>query len=248
MSTPIKVGVVGAGGRMGATVCGAVAADPALRLVAAVDPKAVGQQVHGIAIAGELRALADAGAEVVVDFTVADSARVTLPWLAMHGMHAVVGTTGFTPERLDTVRGWLRQVPSTGVLVAPNFGIGAVLMMHFAAKAAPYFESVEIVELHHPDKADAPSGTATSTARQIAEKREAAERNAQLAKRRKRHTLDDVLKTLEKGEVAELKIIIKGDVSGSVEALEELQRKCASDVARVLCGEKPVYPVAPPSS
>ena len=165
MSTPIKVGVVGAGGRMGTTVCGAVAADPALRLVAAVDPKAVGQQVHGIAIAGELRALADAGADVVVDFTVADSARVTLPWLAMHGMHAVVGTTGFTATDLADFRG---AFSGSNCLIAANFAISAVLMMRFAELAAPFFDTAEIIELHHDQKIDAPSGTAVATANRMA--------------------------------------------------------------------------------
>ena len=165
MSTPIKVGVVGAGGRMGATVCGAVAADPALRLVAAVDPKAVGQEVHGIAIAGELRALADAGADVVVDFTVADSARVTLPWLAMHGMHAVVGTTGFTATDLADFRG---AFSGSNCLIAANFAISAVLMMRFAELAAPFFDTAEIIELHHDQKIDAPSGTAVATANRMA--------------------------------------------------------------------------------
>jgi 4-hydroxy-tetrahydrodipicolinate reductase len=165
MSTPIKVGVVGAGGRMGATVCGAVEADPALQLVAAVDPKAVGQQVHGIAIAGELRALADAGAEVVVDFTVADSARVTLPWLAMHGMHAVVGTTGFTATDLADFRS---AFSGSNCLIAANFAISAVLMMRFAELAAPFFDTAEIIELHHDQKIDAPSGTAVATAQRMA--------------------------------------------------------------------------------
>jgi 4-hydroxy-tetrahydrodipicolinate reductase len=88
-----------------------------------------------------------------------------------HGIHAVVGTTGFTEDRLDTLRGWLESSPATGVLVAPNFSIGAILMMRFAAEAAPHYESVEVVELHHPDKADAPSGTARRTAELIAQAR-----------------------------------------------------------------------------
>lgn len=165
MSAAIKVGVVGAGGRMGATVCGAVAADPALALVAAVDPKAVGQQVHGITIAGELRALAEAGCHVVVDFTVADSARVTLPWLAMHGMHAVVGTTGFTDTDLADFRS---AFSGSNCLIAANFAISAVLMMRFAELAAPFFDTAEIIELHHDQKIDAPSGTAVATAQRMA--------------------------------------------------------------------------------
>ena len=165
MSAAIKVGVVGAGGRMGATVCGAVAADPALALVAAVDPKAVGQQVHGITIAGELRALAEAGCHVVVDFTVADSARVTLPWLAMHGMHAVVGTTGFTDTDLADFRS---AFSGSNCLIAANFAISAVLMMRFAELAAPFFDTAEIIELHHDQKIDAPTGTAVATAQRMA--------------------------------------------------------------------------------
>jgi 4-hydroxy-tetrahydrodipicolinate reductase len=111
------------------------------------------------------------GAEVVVDFTHPDVVMDTLEFLVDHGIHAVVGTTGFDDERLDQLRGWLESSPRTGVLVAPNFSIGAVLMMRFAAEAAPYYESVEIVELHHPDKADAPSGTARRTASLIADAR-----------------------------------------------------------------------------
>lgn len=165
MSTPIKVGVVGAGGRMGATVCGAVAADPALQLVAAVDPKSAGEVTHGVTIAGELRALADAGCQVVVDFTVADSARVTLPWLAMHGMHAVVGTTGFTATDLSDFKS---AFSGSNCLIAANFAISAVLMMRFAELAAPFFDTAEIIELHHDQKIDAPSGTAVTTAQRMA--------------------------------------------------------------------------------
>ncbi len=91
-----------------------------------------------------------------------------LEFCVSHGIHAVVGTTGFDDERLDRLRGWLDAAPGTGVLVAPNFSLGAILMMRFAVEAAPFFESVEIVELHHPDKADAPSGTARRTASLVA--------------------------------------------------------------------------------
>lgn len=150
---------------MGATVCDAVAADPDLRLVAAVDPARPGAEVHGLRISGELRALADAGAEVVVDFTVAEAARVTLPWLAMHGMHAVVGTTGFDDSDIETFR---KVFGASNCLIAANFAIGAVLMMRFAEIAAPFFDTAEIVEIHHDGKADSPSGTAITTARRMA--------------------------------------------------------------------------------
>jgi 4-hydroxy-tetrahydrodipicolinate reductase len=142
-----------------------VAADPALQLVAAVDPHAVGQEVAGVAVAGELRALADAHAEVVVDFTVAAAARTTLPWLAMHGMHAVVGTTGFNDDDLAAFR---TAFSGSNCLIASNFAISAVLMMRFAELAAPHFNTAEIIELHHDSKIDAPSGTAVTTAQRMA--------------------------------------------------------------------------------
>jgi 4-hydroxy-tetrahydrodipicolinate reductase len=147
---------------MGEQVCRAVDAAADLELVAAIDK---GEPVS---------ALVDAGAEVAVDFTHPDEVMGTLEHLVGAGIHAVVGTTGFTDERLDSLSGWLRHAPEVGVVVAPNFGIGAVLLMRFAAEAAPHFESVEIVELHHPDKVDAPSGTARHTAHVIAAAREAA--------------------------------------------------------------------------
>jgi 4-hydroxy-tetrahydrodipicolinate reductase len=159
MSEPIRVGVLGARGRMGQQVCQAVDAADDLDLVAMVD-------------AGDwLFSVADAGAQVLVDFTHPDVVMDSLELLVDHGIHAVVGTTGFDEERLEQVRSWLESSPSTGVLVAPNFSIGAVLMMRFAAEAAPYYESVEIVEMHHPDKADAPSGTARRTASLVADAR-----------------------------------------------------------------------------
>ena len=161
----IRVGVVGAAGRMGQTVCNAVAADPELELVAAVDPAHPGATVQGVAIAAELRALADAHAQVVVDFTVAEAARVTLPWLAMHDMHAVVGTTGFTDGDLAAFK---TAFSSSNCLIAANFAIGAVLMMRFAEIAAPFFDTAEIVEIHHDGKADSPSGTAIATASRMA--------------------------------------------------------------------------------
>jgi 4-hydroxy-tetrahydrodipicolinate reductase len=161
----IRIGVVGATGRMGATVCDAVVADPRLDLVAAVDPGGAGRGCHGLTVAAELKALADAGAEVVVDFTVVEAARVTLPWLALHGMHAVVGTTGFTDDDLARYRA---EFTRSNCLIAANFSIGAVLMMRFAELAAPWFDTAEIVELHHDAKADAPSGTAMATASRMA--------------------------------------------------------------------------------
>ncbi|MEI7548383.1 MAG: 4-hydroxy-tetrahydrodipicolinate reductase [Actinomycetota bacterium] len=163
--TLIRVGVVGAGGRMGTTVCEAVAGDPELELVAAVDPHAVGQLRHGVTIAGEPRALVDAGCEVVVDFTVAAAARTTLPFLAMHGIHAVVGTTGFHDDDLALFRS---EFSGSNCLIAANFAISAVLMMRFAELAAPYFDTAEIIELHHDAKVDAPSGTAVTTAQRMA--------------------------------------------------------------------------------
>ena len=155
----IKVGVVGAKGRMGQAAVEAIKATDDLHLVAAVD--------MGV----PPTALAQAGAEVIVDFTTPDAVMRTLKSCIGNGIHCVVGTTGFTDERLEKVRGWCAKQPTVGVLIAPNFGIGAVLMMRFAAMAAPYFESAEVIEMHHPDKVDAPSGTAAHTARLIAEAR-----------------------------------------------------------------------------
>ena len=155
----IRVGVVGAAGRMGATVCAAVAADSALQLVAAIDTTG-DATAQGVPINRELKALADAQVDVVVDFTVAAAARVTLPWLALHGVHAVVGTTGFSDVDLATFK---QQFTRSNCLIAPNFAIGAVLMMRFAELAAPFFDTAEIIEVHHDGKADSPSGTAVST-------------------------------------------------------------------------------------
>jgi 4-hydroxy-tetrahydrodipicolinate reductase len=153
---PIRVGVLGARGRMGAEVCRAVDAAADLELVAMLDE---GDWLFNAA---------DAAAQVVVDFTTPDAVMDNLQWSIDQGINVVVGTSGFTEQRLDQVRTWLSHKPEVGVLIAPNFGIGAVLMMQFAAKAAKYFESVEIIEQHHPRKLDAPSGTATHTAKLIA--------------------------------------------------------------------------------
>jgi 4-hydroxy-tetrahydrodipicolinate reductase len=152
----MKVGVLGARGKVGAEVCKAVRAADDMELVAAVDAD------------DSIDELVSAGAQAVVDFTHPDVVMDNLEFCIDHGIHAVVGTTGFDDDRLEQVRTWLADSPQTGVLVAPNFSIGAILMMRFAAEAAPFYESVEIVELHHPDKADAPSGTATRTAHLVA--------------------------------------------------------------------------------
>ncbi len=156
MTELIPVAVLGARGRMGQQVCTAVEAAADLELVASLE------------LGDELSSVAEAGAKVLVDFTHPDAVMDNLRFAVQHGIHAVVGTTGFTDDKLAALRQWLADQPGVGVLVAPNFGIGAVLAMKFAQLAAPYFESAEVIELHHPQKADAPSGTATSTARLIA--------------------------------------------------------------------------------
>lgn len=122
----------------------------------------------------DVNAMVSSGAEVLVDVTSPEAVMGNLEFAIQHGIHAVVGTTGFDDERLDQLRTWLGDDPRSGVLICPNFSIGAILMMEFAAKAAPYFESVEIIELHHPTKADAPSGTSARTAELIAAARRAA--------------------------------------------------------------------------
>ncbi len=158
----VSVGVLGARGRMGAEVVKAVNAADDMELVAMVD-------------AGDwLFNVADAGAQVVVDFTRPDVVMDNLRFCIDQDISCVVGTTGFDQERLDTVRAWLEPKPELGVVIAPNFGIGAILLMRFAQEAARFFPSTEIVELHHPNKVDAPSGTAVRTARLIAEARQAA--------------------------------------------------------------------------
>ncbi len=141
---------------MGQTVVEAVRSASDLDLVAAFDVGVVPS------------AMAEAGADVIVDFTTPDAVMTTLRSCIANGIHCVVGTTGFDERKLDQVRTWCADQPTVGVLIAPNFGIGAVLMMRFSAMAAPYFDSVEILEMHHPDKVDAPSGTATHTAHLIA--------------------------------------------------------------------------------
>lgn len=177
----MRVGVVGAAGRMGAEVCRAVAGANDLDLVAAVDPSAAGRPLADVAgggegidtaleIAGELDALLDAEVEVAVEFTGPETVGTNLRWLLEHGIHAVVGATGLSDPDLARAAALAVDGPANA-LVAPNFAIGAVLMMRFAADAARHLPDVEIVELHHDRKLDAPSGTALRTAELIAEAR-----------------------------------------------------------------------------
>ncbi|MEV0787101.1 4-hydroxy-tetrahydrodipicolinate reductase [Streptomyces sp. NPDC050423] len=152
----LRVAVLGAGGRIGSEAVRAVEAADDLELVAALGR------------GDKLETLVDTGAQVVVELTTPASVMENLDFSVRHGIHAVVGTTGWTDERLAQLNTWLSGSPDTGVLIAPNFSIGAVLTMRFAQQAARYFESVEVIELHHPNKADAPSGTAARTAQLIA--------------------------------------------------------------------------------
>jgi len=158
----IRVGVLGARGKMGSTVVDAVTNAVDMEVVSALD------------IGDSLDALVANKAEVVVDFTTPDAVMQNLSYLIEHGIHGVVGTTGFDDQRIDVLKKQLTKSPNVGILIAPNFGLGAILMMEFAKKAAPLFESVEIVELHHPNKVDAPSGTAKRTAELISQARIAA--------------------------------------------------------------------------
>ena len=162
----IKVAVLGAKGRMGATTVGAINEAADLELVAALD------------LGDDLNTLVTSGAQVVVDFTHPESVMGNLDFAISHGVSVVVGTTGFDAAKLETIKGWLAANPEVGALIAPNFGLGAVLMMQFAAQASKYFESVEIIELHHPNKADAPSGTASRTAELITEARASVNKEA----------------------------------------------------------------------
>ena len=158
----INVAVLGAKGRMGAEVVKAVNGDPGMSLIAALD------------LGDSLNQLLGSGTHVVVDFTTPDSVMANLDFLINNGINVVVGTTGFDDKKLAIIDGLCTANPSVGVLIAPNFAIGAVLMMEFAAKAARYFESAEIIELHHPEKVDAPSGTAARTAQLMSDARKAA--------------------------------------------------------------------------
>jgi 4-hydroxy-tetrahydrodipicolinate reductase len=155
----MRVGVLGAKGKVGATMAAAVDKADDLTLSAEVDQ------------GDSLSLFVDSRTEAVIDFTHPDVVMDNLKFLIDNGIHAVVGTTGFTDERLRQVKSWLSNSPETAVLIAPNFAIGAVLCMRFAQEAARFFDSVEVIELHHPNKADAPSGTATRTAQLIAEAR-----------------------------------------------------------------------------
>ncbi|MFF7341557.1 4-hydroxy-tetrahydrodipicolinate reductase [Streptomyces sp. NPDC008163] len=159
----LRVAVLGARGRIGSEAVRAVEAADDLELVAALGR------------GDKLETLAETGAQVAVELTNPDSVMANLEYCVGHGIHAVVGTTGWTDERLAQLNGWLSASPETGVLIAPNFSIGAVLTMKFAQQAARYFESVEVIELHHPNKADAPSGTAARTAQLIAAARREAD-------------------------------------------------------------------------
>jgi 4-hydroxy-tetrahydrodipicolinate reductase len=155
----IKVAVLGANGRMGAQTVKAITSTKDLELVASLD------------LGDSLDLLVSSGAQTVVDFTHPDSVMGNLEFAITQGINVVVGTTGFDKAKLEKLETLLKANPKVGALIAPNFGLGAVLMMQFAAQASKYFESVEIVELHHPDKADAPSGTATRTAELISQAR-----------------------------------------------------------------------------
>jgi 4-hydroxy-tetrahydrodipicolinate reductase len=162
----IRVGILGAAGRMGREVGRAVASADDLELVAAVDPEQAGADAGGVAIAASLDALSEAGAEVAVDFTHPSAVLGDIRWCLEHGVHAVVGTTGLTEEHLAEIRG-LADRGSANCVVAPNFALGAMLLLRFAAEAARFFDAAEVIELHHDGKADAPSGTALATARAI---------------------------------------------------------------------------------
>ncbi|HEX2030184.1 MAG TPA: 4-hydroxy-tetrahydrodipicolinate reductase [Actinomycetota bacterium] len=165
-----RVGVFGADGKMGRLVCAAVDADPELELVAAVDPSSAGGRTSSgaVPIVASPDALAEAGAEVAVDFTSPDAVMGNLRFCIEHGIHAVVGTTGIGPDRLDEIQGWVEARPEQGVIIAPNFSVGAVLAQRLAEEAARFFPAAEVIELHHDQKVDAPSGTAAATARRIA--------------------------------------------------------------------------------
>ena len=166
MSETIRVGVLGAAGRMGQSVCEAVDADDALTLVAAFDPHGAGTTTaQGIAVVADLADLIAAKPDVVVDFTVADAARQNLPQIAAAGIHAVVGTTGLADEDIAAFEA---AFTSSNCLIAANFAISAVLMMRFSEMAAPFFDTAEVIELHHDNKIDAPSGTAVATVERMA--------------------------------------------------------------------------------
>jgi 4-hydroxy-tetrahydrodipicolinate reductase len=153
---------------MGAEVCRAVSDDPGLQLVAAVDPSYAGREAAGVRITEDPDTMLAAGAEVTVDFTVLSAARENLAWCARNGVHAVVGTSGFSDLDVAQLEQMFPADGHDGCFIAPNFAIGAVLMMRFAELAAPWFDSAEVIELHHDGKVDAPSGTAAATAARMA--------------------------------------------------------------------------------
>ncbi|HEY5384804.1 MAG TPA: 4-hydroxy-tetrahydrodipicolinate reductase [Acidimicrobiales bacterium] len=170
-----KVGVVGAGGRMGQEVCRAVTEAPDLELVAAIDPAHVGVDACGLKIVGEVNALHDLGADVVVDFTIAEAVRHNVTHYAVQGIHAVIGTSGLSEADVAHIADRFAESDAkANVVVVPNFAIGAVLLLHLVRIAAPHMDGVEVIELHHDAKRDAPSGTAMHTATVIAEARRAA--------------------------------------------------------------------------
>ncbi len=173
MTAVLRVGVLGGAGRMGQEVCRAVEEAGDMTLVAIVDPAAQGEGSAPPSVSSSLDVLLDAGAQVVVDFTAAAAARRSLPWCAARGIHAVVGTTGLGPEDMAALAAAFTGGPANCV-VAPNFAVGAVLMLRFCELAAPFMDGAEIVELHHDAKRDAPSGTAMLTAERIAAARAAA--------------------------------------------------------------------------
>jgi 4-hydroxy-tetrahydrodipicolinate reductase len=166
-----RVGVLGAAGKMGRLVCATVQADLELELAAAIDPTSAGSRVADLEIAGETAALVEEKVEVAVDFTRPDAVMDNVRYCIENAIHAVVGTTGIGPDRLHQIRGWLRDRADVGVIVAPNFAIGAIVGQRLAEEAARFFPAAEIIELHHDQKIDAPSGTAATTARRIAEAR-----------------------------------------------------------------------------
>ncbi len=160
---PRRIGVVGAAGRMGAAACAAIAASTDLVLAAAIVRREGMPAIEGVDTSTELRALVDAGCDVVVDLSTLETSRTVIPFCALHGLHVVVGTTGFSTAEIDGFSS-LFDGGSANCLVAPNFAISAVLMMRFAEMAAPFFDTAEIIEMHHDAKVDAPSGTAVATA------------------------------------------------------------------------------------
>lgn len=170
-SNPLRVAVLGAAGRVGLEICRGVLEANDLTLVGAVDPRNAGKSLSELGIESDLTIVASVGdldgegVDAAVDFTVLDAARANLAWAAERGVHMVVGTTGFTEEDLEGVR---QTFVDSNCIIAPNFSLGAILMMRFAEMAAPFFESAEILEFHHENKIDAPSGTAMMTAQRMA--------------------------------------------------------------------------------